>query len=52
MTEDQERSSGIKLPIRRIVLVAVLIALAIFYLVETLGTTAELESIGPMATLV
>jgi len=51
MTGDQESSDRKQFPIKRIVLVIALIALAVFLLIETLGTTAEVESsLGPMFT--
>ncbi len=53
MTEDQESSSRKPFPIKRIALVIALIALVIFLLFETLGTTAEVEnSMGRMLTSV
>ena len=53
MTENGESSGRKKPPIRRIVLAIALIALVIFLLIETLGTTAEVESsIGLMLTSV
>lgn len=50
MTENQESSSRKKLPIGRIILIVVLIALVVFYLVETLGTTAGPATVGLILT--
>lgn len=49
----QESPTRKQIPIKRVLLVLALIALAIFLLIETLSTTVEVESsLGPIFTSV